>query len=87
MQGITDAFEPDLSTEQRAKRVAIAAGTGVLIAGFVATIPETAVAGGVLVGLGLGANALADWLLKPFLFDAWGLNPTKQRTDEAGERP
>ena len=40
VQGTTDAFEPDLAAGQRVKRIAIAAGSAVLVAGLVSDGPR-----------------------------------------------
>jgi len=81
VQGITDAFETDLTPEQRAKRIAIAAGTAVAIAGLVALVaPEGAAA----VALGLVLNAGADLAVKPLVFQTWDLNPHREEP-QAGE--
>ena len=81
VQGITDAFEPDLSTEQRAKRIAIAAGAAVLIAVAVGLVPEGAAA----LVLGLGANAFFDAFVKPGMFQTWDLNPRKKEPEKGEE--
>ena len=83
VQGITDAFEPDLTTEQRVKRIAIAAGTSAVIAAAVGLAPEAALGTGAVIALGLVASAvIGDGVVKPVVFQALDLNPHKA---EAGE--
>lgn len=79
VQGVTDwLIEPDLTTTQRIGRIVVA---GVLATGaalvVTALAPEELLGGGVAIGGGLVLNAIADWQIKPRIFDLVGLNAPK----------